>query len=150
MNRHYSLPYRITETLRLHTRPMHPLMMCVQLKPTRSDASFQIHRLAPNAPIPRHSQPRHNRVHSIQDYDNKTNTDSSIDNTLGAAHRNHATLGMVKVDLEASFVLAGVVEADAADLAVHPEAPLDEPADKVDAANGEAVDWVQSDEGMES
>ena len=49
---------------------------------------------------------------------------------------------MVKVDLKASLALAGVIEADAANLAVHPEAPLDKPADKVDAANGEAVDRV--------
>ena len=57
---------------------------------------------------------------------------------------------MVQVDLEARFALAGVVEADAADFAMHPETPLDEPADEVDAADGEAVDWVQGDEEMES
>ena len=150
VNCHCSLPVRATETLRLHTHPMHPLRICGQIKPTRSVASFQIHRPTPSAPIPRHSQPRRNRVHSIQYNDNKANTNSSIDNTLGAAHRNHATFGMVKVDLKASFALAGIIEADAADLAVHPETPLDEPADEIDAANGEAVDWVQSDEEMES
>lgn len=149
-NCHYSLPYLITETLCLHTHPVHPFRKCGEIKPTRSGASFHFHRLAPSAPIPRHSQCRRNRVYSIQDHDNKADSDSPIDHTPGAAHGSHATFGMVQVDLEARFALAGVVEADAADFAVHPKAPLDEPADKVDAADGEAVDRVQSDEEMES
>ena len=53
---------------------------------------------------------------------------------------------MVKVDLEARLAFAGVVETDAAYLAVHPEAPLDKPADEVDAAHGEAVDGVEGEE----
>ncbi|KAL8723943.1 MAG: hypothetical protein Q9181_007066, partial [Wetmoreana brouardii] len=57
---------------------------------------------------------------------------------------------MIEVDLESCSALAGVVEADAADLAVHPDAPLGEPADEVDARDGETVDGVEGYEEVEA
>lgn len=50
---------------------------------------------------------------------------------------------MLEVDLEAGPAGAGVVEADFADLAVHPDAPLDEPAEGVDGGDDEGVERVQ-------
>lgn len=56
---------------------------------------------------------------------------------------------MIDIDLPARLPLASVIEADAADLTVHPDAPLDEPANEVDAGDGEAVDRVEGVEGEE-
>lgn len=56
---------------------------------------------------------------------------------------------MIKVDLEACLALAGIVEADAADLAVHPDGPLGEPTDEVDAGDDDRVDGMEGNEEME-
>ena len=55
---------------------------------------------------------------------------------------------MIKVDLEARLALAGVVEANVADLVVYLETLLNEPADEVEAAKGEAIDWMEGKAGV--
>lgn len=56
---------------------------------------------------------------------------------------------MIDVDLPARLPFASVLKTDAADLTVHPDAPLNEPADEVDAGDGEAVDWMEGVEHVE-
>ena len=56
---------------------------------------------------------------------------------------------MIEVHLEARLALSSIIEADAADLAVHPETPLDEPADEVEATDGEAIDRGEGEEEMQ-
>lgn len=50
---------------------------------------------------------------------------------------------MVEVDLEACSALACIVEANTADLAIHPDAPLSEPANEVDGRDDEGVDGLE-------
>lgn len=56
---------------------------------------------------------------------------------------------MIQVDLEARLALAAVVEADATDLAIHPNAPLDEPADEVDGGDDERVERMEGEVEVE-
>ena len=55
---------------------------------------------------------------------------------------------MIDVDLPACLAFAAIVEADATDFAIHPNAPLGEPADEVDSRNDGAVDRVEAAKDM--
>ena len=87
-----------------------------------------LHTLAASSTIPRYSQQGQGEVSNVERDDHGTQSDAAVDDALGAAQGDHAVSAVVEVDLPACFAAAGVVEADAADFAVHPDAPLDEPA----------------------